>query len=110
MYAQVRAAAEVYALGGRFSLFGNKDQKNMRALLTALGQFADARADEEAQAAAVKFYRKLRAGLDDRHRELAICRQRLNHLRRALEVPETAGASICGGPSPTGGAAPPGRR
>src|SRR5262249_37670766 len=27
--------------------------------------------------------------------------QRLTHLRRALEVPETAGASICGGPSPT---------
>jgi eukaryotic-like serine/threonine-protein kinase len=100
-YAQAKAAAEVCAHGGRFSLFGNKDQKNMRALLTALGQFATARAEEEAQAATVKFYRKVRAGLEDRQRELSICRQRLSQLRRALEVPETAGASICGGPSPT---------
>src|SRR5262249_31953783 len=46
-------------------------------------------------------YRKLRAGLADRVRDLSICRSRLAHLRRTLEVPETAGASICGGPSPT---------
>jgi hypothetical protein len=101
MYAQVKAAAEVCAQGGRFSLFGNKDQKNMRALLAALTQYAAARVEEEGQAAAVRFYRKVKAGLEDRQRELSICRQRLTHLRRALEVPETAGASICGGPSPT---------
>jgi eukaryotic-like serine/threonine-protein kinase len=100
-YDQVRAAAEVCAHGGRFSLFGNKDHKNMRALLAALGQYAAARSDEEGLAAAARFFKKVKAGLEDRQRELGICRQRLTHLRRALEVPETAGASICGGPSPT---------
>ena len=100
-YAQARAAAEVCRHGGRFSLFGGKDQRNMRALMTALIDYAAARAAEEAQAGAVRFFRKLKAGLEDRQREMAICRQRLTHLRRALEVPETAGASICGGPSPT---------
>src|SRR5262249_28941361 len=49
----------------------------------------------------VRFFRKLKAGLQDRERDLGICRQRLTHLRRALEIPETAGASIVGGPSPT---------
>jgi eukaryotic-like serine/threonine-protein kinase len=101
LYGQVRAAAEVCAHGGRFSLFGNKDLKNMRALLAALTQYVAARTEEEGQAAAVRFYKKLKAGLEDRQRELSICRQRLTQLRRALEVPETAGASICGGPSPT---------
>ncbi|HEY2909267.1 MAG TPA: hypothetical protein VGI99_03425, partial [Gemmataceae bacterium] len=100
-YAQARAAAEVCAHGGRFSLFGGKDQRNMRALMTALTDYAAARAADEAQAGAVRFFRKLKAGLEDRQRDMAICRQRLTHLRRALEVPETAGASICGGPSPT---------
>jgi hypothetical protein len=100
-YAQARAAAEVCTQGARFSLFGSKDQRNIRALLTALTTYAASRADEEAQAGAIRFFRKLKAGLEDRQREMAICRQRLTHLRRALEIPETAGASICGGPSPT---------
>ena len=100
-YAQARAAAEVCAQGARFSLFGSKDQRNMRALMTALTNYAASRADEEAEAGAVRFFRKLKAGLEDRQREMSICRQRLTHLRRALEIPETAGASICGGPSPT---------
>jgi serine/threonine protein kinase len=100
-FAQVKAAAEVCTHGGRFSLFGNKDLKHMRALLVAITQYAAARTDEEGQVAAVRFYKKLTAGLEDRQRELTICRQRLTHLRRALEVPETAGASILGGPSPT---------
>jgi hypothetical protein len=73
----------------------------MRALMTALTNYAASRADEEAQSGAVRFFRKLKAGLEDRQREMSICRQRLTHLRRALEIPETAGASICGGPSPT---------
>jgi eukaryotic-like serine/threonine-protein kinase len=100
-YAQVRAAAEVCAAGGRFTLFGNKDQRNMRALLVALSHFVDCRTAEEAHTGVVKFYRKLATGLEDRKRDLAICRQRLSHLRRALEVPETAGATLLGGPSPT---------
>jgi hypothetical protein len=100
-YAQARAAAEVCAHGGRFSLFGGKDQRNIRILMTALADYAATRAADEAQAGAVRFFRKLKAGLEDRQREMSICRQRLTHLRRALEIPETAGASICGGPSPT---------
>ena len=67
----------------------------------ALTQYVHCRAEEEAQLGAVRLFKKLRAGLEDRARDLAICRQRLTHLRRALEIPETAGASICGGPSPT---------
>jgi len=100
-YAQARAATEVCAHGGGFSLFGGKDQRNVRALMTALTNYVNCRAEEEAQAGAVRFYRKLKAGLEDRQRELSICRQRLTHLRRALVIQETAGASICGGPSPT---------
>jgi serine/threonine protein kinase len=100
-YAQARAAAEACAHSGGFSLFGGKDQRNMRALMTALTTYTTCRTAEEAQAGAVRFFRKLKAGLEDRQREMAICRQRLTHLRRALEIPETAGASICGGPSPT---------
>jgi hypothetical protein len=73
----------------------------MRALMTALTHYTTFRAEEEAQTGAVRFFRKLKAGLEDRQREMSICRQRLTHLRRALEIPETAGASICGGRSPT---------
>jgi hypothetical protein len=100
-FAEARAAAEVCASGGRFTLFGNKDLKHMRALLSALIHYADARTQEEAQGAASRFFRRVKAGLEDKSRDLAICRQRLTHLRRALEVPETSGASITGGPSPT---------
>jgi eukaryotic-like serine/threonine-protein kinase len=100
-YAQAKAAAEVCYAGGRFTLFGNKDQRNMRALLVALSHFVECRTEEEAHTGVVRFFRRLAAGLEDRKRDLAICRQRLTHLRRALEVPETAGASLCGGPSPT---------
>jgi hypothetical protein len=100
-YAQARAATEACAVGGGFSLFKNKDQKNLRGLLSALAHYANCRAAEEAQVGTVRFFRKLKAGLEDRQRDLSICRQRLTNLRRALEIPETAGASICGGPSPT---------
>lgn len=100
-YSQARAAAEVCTHGGRFSLFGNKDQRNMELLMNALTEYAAARATEEAQSGAVRFFRRLKAVIEDRQREMSICRQRLTHLRRALEIPETAGASICGGPSPT---------
>jgi serine/threonine protein kinase len=100
-FAQARAAAEVCAHGGRFTLFGSKDHKHMRALLAALADYAAARADEEAHAAASRFFRRVKAGLEDKQRDLAICRQRLTQLRQALQVPETAGASISGGPSPT---------
>ncbi|HKA05796.1 MAG TPA: tubulin-like doman-containing protein [Gemmataceae bacterium] len=99
-YAQAKAAADACKHGGGFSLFGGKDHRNMRALSTALSQFAACRVAEEAEAGVVRFFRKLRAGLTDKLRDLSICRQRLSHLRRTLEVPETAGASICGGPSP----------
>ncbi|MBO0699876.1 MAG: protein kinase, partial [Zavarzinella sp.] len=89
-YTQAKAAAEACYAGGRFMLFGNKDQKNMRALLVALSHFVECRTAEEAHTGVVRFFRKLAAGLEDRKRDLAICRQRLNHLKRALEVPETA--------------------
>ncbi len=100
-FAYAKASAEACAHGGGFSLFGNKDQKNMRSLMSALTDYANARTVEEARAGTIRFYRKLKAGLEDKQRELSICRQRLTNLRRALEIPETAGASICGGPSPT---------
>ena len=60
--------------------------------------------------AALRFFRKLKAGLADRQRDLSICRTRLAHLRRTLEVPETAGASICRRPVSDSRAAPAGRR
>ena len=100
-FAQAKAAADACAHGGGFSLFGGKDNRNMRALATALSQYGACRIEEEAVSATLRFYRKLRAGLADKQRDLSICRTRLAHLRRTLEVPETAGASILGGPSPT---------
>ena len=100
-FAHAKAAAEVCAHGGGFSLFGGKDHRNMRAMVTALTHYAACRVEEEAEAGTLRFFRKLKAGLADRQRDLSICRTRLAHLRRTLEVPETAGASICGGPSPT---------
>lgn len=100
-YAHAKVSADACLLGAGFSLFRNKDQRNLRSLLSSLERYASARLDEEAHGGVVRFFRKLKAGLEDRQRDLSICRQRLTHLRRALEIPETAGASICGGPSPT---------
>jgi eukaryotic-like serine/threonine-protein kinase len=100
-FGHARAAAEVCAHGGGFSLFGGKAHRNMRALIAALTAYTVCRMEDEAEAGAIRFFRKLKAGLEDLQRSLSIYRQRLTHLRRALEVPETAGASICGGPSPT---------
>src|SRR5262245_28361556 len=100
-WGHARAAADACGQSGGFSLFGGKDYKHMRALMSALSHYATCRADEEGHIGVVRFFRKLKAGLQDRERDLGICRQRLTHLRRALEIPETAGASIVGGPSPT---------
>lgn len=100
-YAQARLAADACASGGGFSLFGSKDSRNMRALLSALTHYANCRQTEEEHAGIVRFMRRVKAGLEDKQRDLTICRQRLTQLRRVLEQPETAGASICGGPSPT---------
>ncbi|WP_029630151.1 protein kinase domain-containing protein [Zavarzinella formosa] len=98
-FAVARAAAEVCYVGGGFSLFGNRDQKNMRALLAALSNYAQQRTQEETHAGVIRFFRKVKAGLEDKQRDLSICRQRLSNLKQALEIPETGGAS-CYGESP----------
>jgi hypothetical protein len=100
-YAQARSVADSCTLGGGFSIFGNKDARKMRALIHALQHYATCRQAEEVHAGIVRFFRRVKGGLEDKQRDLSICRQRLTQLRRLLEQPETAGASICGGPSPT---------
>ena len=91
-FAVTRASSEVCLVGGGFSLFGNRDLKNMKALLASLSAYARQRTTEESHAGVIRFYRKLKSGLEDKQRDLSICRQRLSNLKQALEIPETAAA------------------
>lgn len=88
--AEARGALELCIRGGGFRLFGGRDGKNMRTLLSTLEVFAKKRIIQESHESAAKVFKKVQLGLEDKIRELSICRQRLTSLRNLLVIPEDA--------------------
>ncbi len=84
----VQAAHDVCQAGsGTFSFFGGRSSRSMRYFLDQVRAFARVRLQEDLADATAKFYRALRARIDDRLRELAYCRTRIDTLVQAMESP-----------------------
>jgi hypothetical protein len=86
----VQAAHDVCQAGsGTFSFFGGRSGRSMRHFLDQVRAFVRVRLQEDLADATAKFYRALRARIEDRLRDLAYCRTRLDTLIQALESPLT---------------------
>jgi hypothetical protein len=85
--ADVQAALETCLTGTGFSLFGNRNARALRNFFDYLSTYVRYRLSEEMADGIAQFYRRLQAGLEDRIRDLAFCRQRLSHLEQMLETP-----------------------
>ena len=72
---------------GTFSFFGGRSGRSMRHFLDQLRSFARLRLQEDLQDATARFYRALRGKVEDRLRDLAFCRSRLDHVTQLLESP-----------------------
>jgi eukaryotic-like serine/threonine-protein kinase len=84
----VQSAHDVCQAGsGTFSFFGGRSGRSMRHFLDQIRAFVRVRLQEDLADATAKFYRALRARIEDRLRELASCRARLDALVQALESP-----------------------
>ncbi|MBM3983231.1 MAG: hypothetical protein FJ304_23760 [Planctomycetes bacterium] len=84
----VQSAHDVCQAGsGTFSFFGGRSGRSMRHFLDQVRAFARVRLQEDLADATAKFYRALRARVEDQTRELAYCRTRLETLIAALESP-----------------------
>jgi eukaryotic-like serine/threonine-protein kinase len=90
-WANVKAASEVVNHGSGFSLFGNRIARSLRSLIADLTAYGKAKLREQLISATARVYRNLQIGLEEKARDLAICRQRLGHLERILE-PASAGS------------------
>ncbi len=75
------------ASSGSFSFFGGRSGRSLRHFLDQLRAFARLRLQEDMADATAKFYRALHSRVEDRLRELACCRSRMDQLIRALENP-----------------------
>jgi hypothetical protein len=84
----VQAAHDVCQAGsGTFSFFGGRSGRSMRHFLDQIRAFARVRLQEDFADATAKFYRALRARIEDQLRELAYCRTRMDALVQAMECP-----------------------
>jgi hypothetical protein len=70
-----------------FSLFGGRSRRLLRVFLDHLAAYARQCLVEDLGAAVQQFLAALQGRLDERLRDLSFCRQRLRHLREALEAP-----------------------
>jgi serine/threonine protein kinase len=86
----VQSAHDVCQAGsGTFSFFGGRTGRSMRHFLDQIRAFARIRLQEDLADANAKFYRALRTRIEDRLRDLAYCRTRLDSLIQSLESPLT---------------------
>jgi eukaryotic-like serine/threonine-protein kinase len=84
----VQAAHDVCQAGsGTFSFFGGRSGRSMRYFLDQVRAFARVRLQEDLVDATAKFYRALRARVEDQLRELAYCRTRIDLLVQSIESP-----------------------
>jgi hypothetical protein len=84
----VQSAHDVCQAGsGSFSFFGGRSGRSMRHFLDQVRAFARVRLQEDFADAVAKFYRALRCRVEDRLRDLAYCRTRLDALVQTLESP-----------------------
>ncbi len=84
----VQSALDACQAGsGTFSFFGGRSSRSMRHFLDQLRAFARLRLQEDLSDATTRFYRTLRARLEDRLRDLASCRTRMDQIIQALESP-----------------------
>jgi serine/threonine protein kinase len=83
-----RAALDACQAGsGSFSFFGGRSGRSTRHFLDQVRAFARLRLQEDLADATAKFYRALRARMEDKLRDLAGCRTRMEQLVRVLENP-----------------------
>jgi hypothetical protein len=72
-------------------LFGSRTAKNLRSLLTELGEYSRIKLKEQLVSATARFYRAVDSGLTEKLHDLTFCRQRLTYLERVME-PDSAGS------------------
>jgi len=70
-----------------FSFFGNRTVRKLRYFLDQLREFAHLRLQEDMSDATIRFYRALRIRIEDKLRELASCRTRVDQIIKVLEDP-----------------------
>ena len=84
----VQSALDACQAGsGSFSFFGGRSSRSMRHFLDQLRTYARFRVQEDLADATARFYRVLRARIEDRLRELSYSRTRIEQLIQALESP-----------------------
>jgi serine/threonine protein kinase len=84
----VQSALDACQAGsGSFSFFGGRSSRSMRHFLDQLRAYARLRLQEDLADATARFYRVLRARIEDRVRELSYCRTRMEQLIQSLESP-----------------------
>lgn len=84
----VQSALDACQAGsGAFSFFGGRSSRSMRHFLDQLRGFARLRLQEDMIEATSHFYRKLRTRVEERLRDIAFCRTRLEHVLKLLESP-----------------------
>jgi hypothetical protein len=84
----VQSALDACQAGsGSFSFFGGRSVRSMRHFLDQLRTYARLRLQEDLADATARFYRTLRARVEERLRELSYCRTRMDQLIQFLESP-----------------------
>jgi hypothetical protein len=84
----VQAAHDVCQAGsGVFSFFGGRTGRSMKHFLDQVRAYARVRLQEDLADATARFYRALRARVEEQLRELAYCRTRIDVLVQAMESP-----------------------
>jgi len=84
----VQSALDACQAGsGSFSFFGGRSSRSMKHFLDQLRTFARLRLQEDMLEATAHFYRKLRSRVEDRLRDVAFCRSRLDHVIQVLASP-----------------------
>jgi serine/threonine protein kinase len=82
--AQLQAALESCAVGSGFSWFGNNSRRQLRLFVDHLAVYARQCMADDVSAVVGQFFACLRGRLDDRLRDLTLCRQRLRHIQETL--------------------------
>jgi eukaryotic-like serine/threonine-protein kinase len=90
-WTDVKSIYDVCLSGSGFRLFGSRTPRNLRVLLTELGEYARAKLKEQLVSATARLYRTINIGLGEKIHDLTFCRQRLTYLERVME-PESAGS------------------
>ena len=82
--AQLQAALENCMTGGGFSWFGNRSRRLLRLFVDHLAAYARQCMADDLAAVVGQFFACLRGRLNDRLRDLTLCRQRLRHMQETL--------------------------